>query len=133
MTVVFHPTQGTIVRVDLNEGFRPPEMVKRRPCIILSPQLPDRPQLCTIVPLSTTVPNRVRAHHLEVHFDPPLPYPYDSPTMWLKGDIVLTVAFHRLRLLFSKKANGARVYDTRVLEPDVFQAVQACVRAGLGL
>jgi hypothetical protein len=53
--------------------------------------------------------------------------------MWLKGDIVLTVAFHRLRLLFQRFEDGRRVYDERVLDPAVFEQVRACVRSGLGL
>jgi hypothetical protein len=70
---------------------------------------------------------------MKVKFDPLLPFPYEEPEMWVKGDIVLTVAFHRLRLLFSGWDHGQRVYDVRVLEPAVFQQVKACVRAGLGL
>ncbi|WP_366938186.1 type II toxin-antitoxin system PemK/MazF family toxin [uncultured Brevundimonas sp.] len=65
MTVIAHPQPGTIVRVDLNDGFRPPEMVKRRPCIVLSPPIRDRKQLCTVVPLSTTPPRQIQDHHLE--------------------------------------------------------------------
>lgn len=53
--------------------------------------------------------------------------------MWLKGDIVLTVAFHRLRLMFDGKQDGQRSYDVRVLESAVFEQVKACVRAGVGL
>jgi hypothetical protein len=44
-----------------------------------------------------TPPKPVLAHHMEIDFNPPLPEPYNNPTAWLKGDIVLTVAFHRLR------------------------------------
>jgi uncharacterized protein YifN (PemK superfamily) len=65
--------------------------------------------------------------------DPPLPRPYDEPEMWVKGDIVLTVSFHRLRLLFSRWNNGERVYDVRVLNDIQLEAVKNCVRAGLGL
>jgi mRNA interferase MazF len=133
MTVVAHPVPGTIVRVDLNEGFRPPEMCKRRPAIVLSPPIPGRKRLCTIVPLSTTAPIPALEHHMQITLDPPLPFPYAEPTMWVKADIVLTVAFHRLRLLFSGKEGGQRVYDVRVLAPDVLDRVKACVRAGLGL
>jgi mRNA interferase MazF len=132
MTVIIHPQPGTIVRVDLTEGFRPPEMVKRRPCVILSPPLPGRQQLCSIVPLSTTEPNRIERYHTVLEFDPPLPAPYESPRMWLKGDIVLTVAFHRLRFLFLP-GRGQRQYDIRVLDPEAFVRVQQCVKAGLGL
>ncbi|WP_111734174.1 type II toxin-antitoxin system PemK/MazF family toxin [Roseovarius amoyensis] len=133
MTVVSHPAPGTIVRVDLSDGFRPPEMVKRRPVIVLSPPIKGRQQLCTVVPLSTAAPRTLLPHHMEISFDPPLPHPYQSPTAWLKGDIVLTVAFHRLRLLFDRKQSGQRVYDVRVLDPEVFEQVRNCVRAGLGL
>jgi mRNA interferase MazF len=70
---------------------------------------------------------------MQLHFDPPLPHPYSSPVMWLKGDIVLTVAFHRLRLLFSRWDGGQRVYDVRVLDDAALEAVRKCVRAGLGL
>ncbi len=133
MTVVSHPQPGTIVRVDLSEGFKPPEMVKRRPAVVLSPPVPGRDLMCAIVPLSTSEPRRKLAHHMELTFDPALPAPYDSPRMWLKGDIVLTVGFHRLRLLFSRWDGGQRVYDVRVLDPGAMEAVRSCVRAGLGL
>jgi|GEM_PF-2785242 len=53
--------------------------------------------------------------------------------MWVKGDIVLTVAFHRLRLLFARFEAGQRVYDERILDTKVFEQVQHCGRAGLGL
>ena len=133
MTVVSHPLPGTIVRVDLSEGFRPPEMVKRRPAIVLSPPIPGRSLLCAIVPLSTTAPVPRLPHHMQLTFDPPLPHPYSSPIMWLKGDIVLTVAFHRLRLLFSRWEDGQRVYDVRVLDAATLEEVRQCVRRGLGL
>lgn len=133
MTVIAHPTAGTIVRVDLSQGFRPPEMVKRRPCIVLSPPIPGRQNMCTIVPLSTSEPRRKLPCHMEIVLDPPLPDPYSEPRMWLKGDIVLTVAFHRLRLLFDRHEAGQRVYDVRVLPPEIFAQVRECVRSGLGL
>jgi len=133
MTVVIHPAPGTIVRVDLSEGFRTPEMGKRRPAIILSPPVPGRALMCTIVPLSTTRPRPELPHHMRIGFDPSLPHPYQSPEAWVKGDIVLTVAFHRLRLLFARWSAGQRVHDVRVLDHETFARVQQCVRAGLGL
>lgn len=133
MTVISHPVPGTIVRVDLADGFRKPEIGKRRPAIVLSPPIPGRNLMCTIVPFSTTRPTRELPHHLRLELKPPLPEPYDNPVMWVKGDIVLTVAFHRLRLLFSRWDGGQRVYDVRVLPAPVLDQVKACVRAGLGL
>jgi len=133
MTVTKHPAAGTIVRVDLNEGFRPPEMCKRRPAVVLSPPIPGRNFLCTIVPLSTTAPFPVLAHHMQITLNPALPRPYSEPTMWVKGDIVLTIGFHRLRFLFSGRKDGQRIYDIRVLDQETMNKVRSCVRAGLGL
>lgn len=53
--------------------------------------------------------------------------------MWVKGDVVLTVAFHRLRLLFREWDSGERVYDVRVLDAQTMERVRACVRAGIGV
>jgi uncharacterized protein YifN (PemK superfamily) len=89
--------------------------------------------MCAIVPLSTKNPKTPRNYHMKLKFDPVLPEPYDRPEMWVKGDIVLTVAFHRLRLLFSGWNSGQRVYDVRVLDAETLEKVKVCVRNGLGL
>ncbi len=128
-----HPAQGTIVRVDLSQGFQPPEMGKRRPAIVLSREIPGRPLMCAIVPLSTSAPRPPLAHHMRITFVPPLPAPYSSATAWVKGDIVLTVGFHRLRYLFSGQPGGHKRYDIRVLDPVTFARGQECVRCGLSL
>jgi uncharacterized protein YifN (PemK superfamily) len=70
---------------------------------------------------------------MQITFEPPLPEPYAEPTVWVKGDMVQTVAFHRLRLLFSGWQQGQRVYDVRVLDAATLERVRQCVRAGLGL
>jgi mRNA interferase MazF len=134
MTVKVHPAPGTIIRVDLSQGFRPPEMGKRRPAVVLSPALAGRSQLCAIVPLSTSAPKIVQPWHYKFQLDPPLPAPYATPVMWAKGDMIQTVAFHRLRLLFDgKDAAGERIYDVRVLEAHHLERIRGCVRAALGL
>ena len=132
MTVTTHPAPGTILRVDLSEGFRSPGMVKRRPAIILSPAIPGGHLLCTIVPLSTTAPPGALQHHMQLTLDPPRPHPYFSTTMWVKGDIVLTVAFHRLRFLTTGKSQGQRHYDIRILDASTVEKLRNCVRAGPG-
>ena len=100
---------------------------------MLSPPIPGRLLMCAIVPLSRKRPNPELPHHMRLTFNPPLPYPYQEPTVWVKGDIILTVAFHRLRLLFSRWNGGQRVYDVRVLDAATFERVRQCVRCGLGL
>lgn len=134
MSLLYHPQVGTILRVDLNEGFRVPEMRKRRPAIVLSPQLPGRDQLCTIVPLSTTEPHPLRPYNCVLGLNPPLPMPYNGPRMWVKADMVMCVAFHRLKLLDAgKDASGERIYDVRVLSVEKMDEIRACVRHALGM
>jgi len=134
MSLLHHPQVGTIVRVDLNEGFRIPEMRKRRPCVVLSPPLPGRAQLCTIVPLSTTPSRALADYHCEIKLDPLLPFPYQSEVMWAKADMVMTVAFHRLKLLHAGKGpDGDRLYDIRVLDAEKMAEIRECVRKSLGL
>ena len=134
MGILYHPQVGTILRVDLNEGFRPPEMGKRRPAVVIAPQLAGRGKLCTIVPLSTTPPEPPRAYHCRIELDPPLPAPYDHPVMWVKADMILSVAFHRLKLLDrGKDQSGQRVYDVRVLPDEAIERIRACIRHSLGL
>ncbi|MDY6930077.1 MAG: type II toxin-antitoxin system PemK/MazF family toxin [Pseudomonadota bacterium] len=69
MPLQIHPEQGTIVICDF-KGFVPPEMVKRRPAVVISPRLRRRQRLCTIIPLSTTPPNPIEAYHRKLHVGP---------------------------------------------------------------
>jgi len=62
MAIKYHPEIGTIVICDF-KGFVKPEMIKRRPAVIISPRIRYRDKLCPIVPLSTTPPNPIMAYH----------------------------------------------------------------------
>ena len=133
MTIAFHPEPGTILICDF-VGLKTPEMTKRRPVVVISPRFRDRPELCTIVPLSTTAPQKVCAYHHLLDFDPPMPAPYSSPRMWVKGDMIYAVGFHRLSLPFvGKDGKGDRVYDVRHLKGGDLAAVRECVLHALGL
>ncbi len=134
MALYYHPEPGTTVVCDLNSGFKPPEMVKRRPAIIVSPRLKDRPNLCTIVPLSTTAPKKIKPYHYKLHVTPLLPKPYHSPFHWVKGDMLLTISFQRLFLPFNgKDGNGKRIYDVRVIDKADLIKIQKCILHSLGL
>lgn len=135
MALIHHPQVGAILRVDLNEGFRVPEMRKRRPAIVISPQLDGRNQLCTIVPLSTSAPRPMMKYNCELEMDPPLPFPYNSQIMWVKADMLMCVAFHRLKLLDSGRdpSSGERMYDVRVLSDNKMSEIRECIRHSLGM
>ncbi|WP_189411433.1 type II toxin-antitoxin system PemK/MazF family toxin [Neogemmobacter tilapiae] len=58
MPIKFPPARKSILICDFNMGgFQPPEMVKRRPVVVLVGRLPHRANLATVVPLSGTPPN----------------------------------------------------------------------------
>lgn len=133
MTIQFNPEQGTILVCDFH-GFVTPEMVKRRPVVVVSPRLRNRENLCTVVPLSTTPPREVSAYHFKLHVAPLLPAPYNADFHWVKADMVYTVSFDRLSLLFDgKDGSGKRIYDVRVIDKSDLLKIQSCVLHGLGL
>lgn len=133
MAVHFHPEQGAILACDFR-GFEAPEIVKRRPVVVISPRLRHRTGLCTVVPMSTTEPRQLEAYHYRLHTDPALPSPYDSPAHWVKADMVYTVSFDRLFLMFrGKDDQGVRVYDQRVIDQADLLKIQEAVLHGIGL
>jgi uncharacterized protein YifN (PemK superfamily) len=134
MTLKFHPEPGTVLICDYTQGFRAPEMVKRRPVVTVSPRLKRRDGLVTIVPLSMSEPEHVCDHHCQVTFEQPLPEPFDSPTMWVKADMIATVAFSRLDLIRTGRDQfGKRKYLTVRLEPEQLRKIHDCVLHALGL
>ncbi|MCA1795132.1 MAG: type II toxin-antitoxin system PemK/MazF family toxin [Desulfotignum sp.] len=134
MPLKFHPKTGTIVICDYNTGFSPPEMVKRRPAIVMSPQFKRRDGLCTIVPFSTTPPDPIMPYHYLLALNPTLPPPYNCSQQWVKGDMLATVSFKRLSLPHSGKgANGKRQYIKIVIKGEEFKSIQRCILNAIGL
>lgn len=134
MAIKIHPVIGTVLRCDYEPGFRRPEMVKRRPVIVISPRLRRRDGLCTVVPLSGTPPNREMPYHCTIAFNPLLPAPYDDLEHWVKADMLATVGFHRLSPLFmGKDQYGKRKYDNRVISRGDLERIRTCVLHALGM
>lgn len=134
MPIKYDLPPSTVLLCDYSKGgFREPEMVKRRPVIVISPRLRHRTGLMTVVPLSTTVPANPAAHHCQVTLPQSLPG-FPIPVCWVKADMIATVSFDRLDMFRTDRdLNGKRKYLTpRVSEAD-FIAVLACIRAALGL
>ncbi len=129
MPIAFHPHPGTILICDFSTGFQPPEMVKVRPVVVLSPRRRTS-DLVTVVPLSSTPPVPLLPWHLEM---PAGAYPPARGPMWAKCDVVVTVAQWRLDRVRKKGPQGQRIYSIPALAPATFAALQACVKAALGL
>ena len=134
MPIKYEVTPRTILLCDYGKGgFRPPEMVKRRPVIAVSPRLRHRNGLVTVVPLSTTPPDRPAEHHCKVV----IPYPlqnFEAKQCWVKADMIATVGFERLDLFRTDRDQlGKRKYLTPRISDEDFEAVKACIRAALGI
>lgn len=126
MPISFHPKPGTVLICDFSTGFQPPEMVKRRPVVVVSPRYRRRTGLCLVVPFSTAVPQPPEAFHHRIAAGR---YPFLSAakSSWAKCDMLTCVAFHRLdRLLLQGK------HIAPSLEPEDFSAIRRGVLRALG-
>lgn len=134
MALEYHPSPGEIVLCDYGTGFVPPEMIKRRPVVILSPRLRRRAGLVAVVPLSTTPPIPPELHHCSVTLAAPLPHPFDAPTMWAKCDMVATVSMSRLdRFKDGRLPGGGRRFRTGRVSGAQLNEIRKAVLHGLGL
>jgi mRNA interferase MazF len=134
MPIIEHPAIGTVVLCDFNSGFKIPEMVKRRPCVVISPKIRLRPGLCTVVALSTEAPDPVMPYHCRIDIRPELPKPWESDGVWVKGDMVNTVGFHRLDFFrLGKDFDGKRQYLMTPLGSETLKQIRLCVLRAIGL
>jgi len=107
-------------------GFVVPEMVKVRPVVVVARHRQNR-QLVTVIPLSTSQPNTLKAHHHELSINP-LP-DKENIICWAKCDMVSTVSLHRL----DRYLIGKRNYVVPVISEQDFAAILAGVAAALGI
>lgn len=133
MPISFNPVAGTILLCDYN-GSISPEMDKTRPVVVISPSFKSRYKLATVVALSTSDPKTVEAYHHKFTLNPPLPAPFNSPQMWVKGDMIFTASFDRLdRFKMGKNAFGKRAYGIRHVPAETLPEIHKAVLNGLGL
>jgi len=116
-------------------GFRPPEMVKRRPAVVIAGRLPRRNNLHTVVPLSGTPSEERNLYHCRIELPQPLPAPYDETVWWVKADMLATVGFERLDLFRTERdQQGKRKYLTNLrVSEQQFEAIMVAVRHALGI
>lgn len=135
MALTYPVGPGTILRCDYSRGgFQEPEMVKARPAVVLSPRLPHRDGLCTVVPLSCSEPERAVSYVVRLELNPPPPEPYGERVVWAKCDMLATVSFKRLDLFRTgRDFEGKRKYLTLKLPPADFARVRAGVLFALGM
>lgn len=134
MPLPFHPAPGTILMCDYEPGFVKPEMVKRRPVVVISPRFRAREGLCTVVPLSSDRPDPIESYHYAVRLIPKLPDPWGAPYYWVKADMVATMGFHRLNLIrVGKDRAGNRLYYDHPLNDVDLEKIRRCVMFAIGV
>lgn len=134
MSLQFPVGRRTILLCDYGMGgFRSPEMIKRRPAIVISPRLAHRDNLCSLVPLSGTQPRHATAYVVKIALEHPLPEPFGERIWWAKCDMLATVALTRLDLFRTKRVDGARSYFHPKVDEETFDSIMTGVLHGLGL
>ena len=128
------PPMGTILICDFDSDFKLPEMVKIRPVVVVSPKISNRHGLCTVVALSTTPPDPKMPFHAEISISPRMPAPWDAEKMWIKGDMIYAIGFHRLNFVRDgKDIHGKRKYRFSTLTEDQIKLVRTLVLRSIGL
>jgi uncharacterized protein YifN (PemK superfamily) len=133
MPITFKPSIGMVLMCNFDTGFRPPEMVKIRPVVVLSHQRHNS-QTCVVVPLSTTAPATATGVHHKID---PLSLPArlrKRSAAWAKCDMVTTVGLERLdRVKDGRDAAGKRRYVAQSVTLDDLLAIRRAVLVSLGL
>ncbi len=112
---------------DYRTGFVPPEMVKRRPVVVVSPTSGRRLGPYVVVPLSTTAPRVVELFHVRI---PAGRYLFfrSSLDVWAKCDVLAAVAPVRLDRL---RSNGR--WSAPKIDSGDLRSIQRGVLHALGL
>ncbi len=135
MALQFHPEPGTLLMCDFSSGFLEPEMVKKRPVIVVSPKMKRCSGLATVVPLSTVEPTYIEAFHVNLDniYLPQTPY-FQERSSWIKCDMIYRVGFHRLNLIQTgKNPQGKRLYFKDRLPAEVLRQVNEGILHSLNL
>jgi mRNA interferase MazF len=117
----FHPKAGTLLICDFR-GNIIPEIVKRRPVVVITPRLAHRDGLCTIVPLSSKPPRYPQPFHVQMSRDY-LPGDKGPDESWAKCDLVCSVSMKRL--------DRVKAGPRKFIAPTISEADLAAIRTGV--
>jgi mRNA interferase MazF len=134
MGISYPVAPGTVLLCDYDRGgFQPPEMIKRRPAIVISPRLRHRDGLCTVVPISGSEPIQDVEYVVRLELDEPLPHPFPNKVFWVKCDMLATVGFARLDLFRTQRDQyGKRKYLHPKVSDDELNRVKVGVLHAIG-
>jgi mRNA interferase MazF len=121
---------------DYPSCFVEPEMVKVRPVIVISPALPGRSGLVTVVPISGSSPTKLRGYHCELPAGVlPTFMRLDGEPRWAKCDMVNVLSLARLNLVRRPRNPGSRkrTYEYLSLPASLLADVRLGVLRSLGI
>lgn len=127
MAIKYYPKAGQVLTCNFH-GFKEPEMVKVRPVIVVSPKLPYRAEIITVVPISLTLPQQDLPHvvRLSKNYHP---HETDDLPCWAKCDMIANIARSRLE---GFKVGRRKYHSPTVTEIDL-HAIKIGILHGLGL
>ncbi len=123
----FQPKEGSVIYCNY-VGFIAPEMVKKRPVIVIRKHRHNS-KLLYVVPISTTEPKPILEYHIEMDKEFCLTH-LNGKRSWVKCDIINTVTLERLNLVRDKKT-GQR--HTPNIGDNFLQMIQNVIRKECGL
>jgi uncharacterized protein YifN (PemK superfamily) len=136
LPVRFIPKAGAILMCDYPSCFVAPEMVKARPVIVVSPVLPGRSGLVTVVPISGSRPSPLREYHCELPSSVlPSFMRLDGESRWAKCDMVNALSLERLSPVHGPRdpMTRKRTYEYLALPADLLESVRKGIAKSLGI
>lgn len=127
MALKYQPSPRSVVMCDFH-GLNVPEMVKLREVVVLSRN--KNPKLVTVVPISTTAPQKIEPYHFELSQNT---RPNSQPVrVWVKADMVYTLSIERMELYQTKSRRQVRKLKVQVSQAD-FEGIRGAVAYALNL
>lgn len=131
MALTFHPRAGMLLMCDFNTGFKAPEMIKKRPVVVVSRKCSTN--IVTVVPLSTVEPVPFEIWHWEMSKES-FPESLANERCWAKCDMVTSVALWRLdRIRERCRLTGARTYLCPMITAVDLSQIQQALRHVMSL
>lgn len=126
--ITFFPTEGTVLICDFSGGFRPPEMIEKRPCIVISPRNTNR-GTCVVVPISSQESRNVTAVTVPMTM---AKYPFLRKDGWAKCHAPATVSISRLSMMRDPNSGRGLHTDRTTIDAADLAAVRQGVARFVG-
>lgn len=102
----FQPKSGSVIYCDY-KGFISPEMIKKRPVIVISKHKHNS-KLVAVVPISTSEPSTILSHHIKME-EAFCENHLSGKKSWVKCDMINVVCLDRLDLVRNRKTGDRYV------------------------